>query len=132
MPDPDKFDLSTTSELTASFLLTLAFGFTLLRVAISVASWLTVKSAPILLICKVPLPFVNVNLSDVKVSVVPSALIKLYLSSSNGKNVVLSPAVTAAVSASVDALIATSNTFLIARVASLKSTYYMRYFGNGV
>ena len=39
----------------------------------------------------------------------PSALIKLYLSSSNGKNVVLSPAVTAPVSASVDALIATLN-----------------------
>ena len=85
-----------------------------------------------MLICKVPLPFVNVNLSDVKDSVVPSALIKLYLSSSNGKNVVLSPAVTAAVSASVDALIATSNTFLIARVASLKSTSDMRDFGSGV
>ena len=79
-----------------------------------------------------PLPFVNVNLSDVKVSVVPSALIKLYLSSSNGKNVVLSPAVTAPVSCCVDALIATLNTFLIARVASLKSTSDIRDFGNGV
>ena len=62
----------------------------------------------------------------------PSALIKLYLSSSNGKNVVLSPAVTASVNASVDALIATLNIFLIARVASLKSTFDMSSFGNGV
>ena len=62
----------------------------------------------------------------------PSALIKLYLSSSNGKNVVLSPAVTAPVNASVEALIATLNIFLIARVASLKSTSDMRDFGRGV
>ena len=62
----------------------------------------------------------------------PSALIKLYLSSSNGKNVVLSPAVTAPVRASVEALIATLNTFLIARVASLKSTSDIKDLGNGV
>ena len=112
--------------------MTLAFGFTLLRVAISVASWFTVKSAPILLIWRVPLPLVNVNLSSVKTSVVPSALIKLYLSSSNGKNVSLSPAEIAPVNASDDALIATLNTFLIARVASLKSTLDITLLGIGV
>ena len=87
IPDPDKFDLSTTSELDAFFLFTLAFGLPFDKVASNVASWLTVKSAPILLIWSEVFPFVKVNLSWVKVSIVPSALIKLYLSSSNAKNV---------------------------------------------
>ena len=78
------------------------------------------------------MPLVNVNLSSVKTSVVPSALIKLYLSSSNGKNVSLSPAEIAPVNASDDALIATLNTFLMARVASLKSTSDITLLGNGV
>ena len=62
----------------------------------------------------------------------PSALIKLYLSSSNGKNVSLSPADIAPVKASDEALIATLNIFLIERLASVKSTSDIKDFGSGV
>ena len=46
---------------------------------------------------KVVDPFVRENLSSVKTSVAPSDLIRVYLSSSNGKNTSLAPAVIEAV-----------------------------------
>ena len=125
-------DLSTKIEFTWFLLFTFTLGLILFKVAISVASWLAVKSEPILLIWRIPLPAVKVNLSSVRVSIVPSALIKLYLSSSNGKNVSLSPDWTAHESSSADSLIVTLKVFLIVKLALSKLTSDIMLFGNGV
>ena len=112
--------------------MTFAFGLVFARVAISVASWFAVKSEPILPIWTDPLPAVKVNLSEVRISVVPSALMSEYLSSSNGKNVSFVPADTAELNWSFDASITTSNNFLILSVALDISTSDILSFGISV
>ena len=119
-------------ELICFFLFTFAVGFTLFKVVIKVASWLELRSVPMLPIWRVPFPFVKVNLSSVRSSVVPSARIKLYLSSSKGKNVSLSPAWTAVDNSSADALIVTLNTFLIDKDALSNVTSDITVLGKGV
>ena len=60
-----------------------------------------VSAPPRPLMVKVVDPFVREILSSVKISVEPSDLVRLYLSSSNGKNTSLSPALIAGVELSV-------------------------------
>ena len=87
-------------------------------------------SVPKPLIVNVLLPFVNTNLSSVKISVEPSVLIKTYLSSSKGKKVNSSePEITAPVEFEE---IVTSNCFLIVRLESVKSTEETFCFGRTV
>ena len=74
-------------------------------------------------------PLVNTNLSEVRSSVVPSSSIKVYLSSSKGKNVKSAPAAIAPVELVV---IVTSYCFLILKFDSVKSTLAINCFGNGV
>ena len=64
-------------------------------------------------------PVENVNLSEERDSVEPSDLTRVYLSSSNGKNTSLLPAVTVAVAPSA---IAVSNCLLIVIVAPSSTT----------
>ena len=132
IPDPDSFDLSTTKLLTLFFFLILDDGFIFANVAINVASSLFDKSEPTLLICRDELPPLKVNLSSVSNSIVPSCLIKEYLSSSKGKNVSLLPELTAAVNESVEAFIFTSNNFLIVKVVFDRSTSDTNRFGKEV
>ena len=86
VPDPVWLDLSMSCEFTLSFLFIFAVGDVLARVATKVASWFELKSAPILLIWRIAFPEVNVNLSEVNISCVPSFLIKEYLSKKKVKN----------------------------------------------
>ena len=74
----------TFSSLTLFFIIGLASGF--FNVAIKTA--VPIVDNP--LIISSLLPLVIVNLSEVNISVWPFSLIKIYLSSSNGKNVSLS------------------------------------------
>ena len=106
-----------------------AVGLTLFKVAIKVASILALKSIPILLIKSVVFPEPNTNISSVNGSNVPSALIKIYLSSSNDKNVSLAPALTVADNELPAASIITSYLFLIDKVALLKSTSEIKFLG---
>ena len=84
---------------------------------------------PKLPIFRVAPPFVNINLSEVNTSVVPSVLINEYLSSSKGKNLSLSPAVTELVS---PPLILTVNDLLTVRDAFVKSTLDIDVCGSSV
>ena len=72
----------------------------------------------------------NLNLSEVNTSVVPSDLINEYLSSSKGKNVSLVPALTRVDNWFKEIL--TVNNFLIVREALVKSTEEILFFGNFV
>ena len=104
----------------------------MVKVAIKVASSLLPKSTPTLNISKILVPEaldLISNLSDVRSSVVPSALIKEYLSSSNGKNVSLAPAVTTEVREFVAWAIVTSKDFLIVIVAEVKSKSAINFLG---
>ena len=69
----------------------------------------------------------NVNLSEERDSVEPSDLTRVYLSSSNGKNTSLLPAVTVAVAPSV---IVVSNCLLIVIVAPSNTTLEIFLLGN--
>ena len=129
VPDPVWLDLSISCVFTLSFLFIFAVGFVLARVATKVASWFEAKSAPTLLIWRIAFPEVNVNLSEVNVSCVPSFLIKEYLSSSKGKNVSFVPAVTAELSWLAEWPMVTSNVFLIFKVADDISTSDIFSFG---
>ena len=125
-------EYKTDNAFTLFFFFTFAFGLDFLKVVTSVASITALKSVPILKISKilVPAAFVLIeNLSDVKSSVTPSALTKEYLSSSNGKNVSLLPAVITSVRESVEWLIATSKDLLIVIVAWVKSTSAINFLG---
>ena len=62
-------------------------------------------------------------------SVVPSDLIKEYLSSSNAKNVSLVPAVGVVEESSCPLVILTVKVFLIVNVASVKSTSEIEVLG---
>ena len=75
-------------------------------------------------------PLINENLSEVNNSVEPSDLINEYLSSSKDKNVSFGPALTG-VDSSFDAIL-TVKDFLILKVASVKSTDDILFFGNCV
>jgi len=75
-------------------------------------------------------PVLNWTLSLVKVSVVPSLLIREYLSGVNGKNVWLLPEDTA--SESWLPTIRTLWDFLIVKEASVKSTFSIFCFGKTV
>ena len=68
VPDPVNDDLSISSEFILCFLLTFAVTPVFAKVATSVASKFPLKSDPTLLICKVPLPSLNSNLSSVNLS----------------------------------------------------------------
>ena len=70
--------------------LTFALRLVFVRVAMSLES---LSSVPKPSITRVDPPPEMVNLSEVNTSLVPSLLVKTYLSSSNGKNVSLVPAV---------------------------------------
>ena len=99
---------------------------------IKVASSFLAKSTPILNISKILVPAaldLISNLSDVRSSVVPSALTNEYLSSSNGKNVSLAPAVTTAVREFVAWAIVTSKDLLIVIVAEVKSKSAINFLG---
>ena len=118
--------------MTLSFIFIFADGLIFANVATNFASWFAPKSDPTLLICNEELPPLNVNLSLVSNSVVPSALINEYLSSSNGRKVSLLPELTAAVKVSVVAFITTSKVFLIVKVVFDKSTLDTNLLGIGV
>ena len=101
-----------------------------MRVAINVHP---VVAAPKPSICKTVLPVVKVNISSLKATVVPSDLIKTYLSSSNGKKDSFVPAANAAESwpNPVSGLSATStlNSFLIVNDELVRSTSEINAFG---
>ena len=84
-------------------------------------------------ICNTVLPVVNWNMSSVKATVVPSDLMKTYLSSSNGKNDSFTPEVTAAESWPNPVLglieTSTSNAFLIVYKEFVRSTSEMKVLG---
>ena len=83
-------DLEITNELTLFLIFFFDVGFTFFKVAISVAP---LSSDPKLLAANSVAVELKVTLSTVNSSVLPSDLIKVYLSTSNGKNVSLVPAV---------------------------------------
>ena len=72
------------------------------------------------------LPVAKVNLSADRTSSSPASLIKLYLSSSNGKNTSPGSALIVAVEPSV---IWTSNCLLITRLVLVRSTFWIIFLG---
>ena len=94
-----------------------------------------IKVAPVLLVPKLKIwswvpPLIKENLSEVSNSVEPSDLINEYLSSSKGKNVSFVPATTAAESW-FDTIL-TVKDFLIDKIAFVKSTEEILFFGSFV
>ena len=93
----------------------------------------TIKEAPVSLdprpkmFSAVP-PLAIVSLSADNASVVPSDLIRAYLSSSNGKNVSFGPA--DILEESCPLAISTLRTFLIVKLALVKSTDSISVLGN--
>ena len=103
-----------------------AFTFTFLKVAINLAG----LSPPKPLIVISVEPVLKLILSAESDSVVPSVLIKTYLSSSKGKNVSKeSPLLIAPVE---ELVIVTSNCFLIVIEELVKSTLEIFLLGKGV
>ena len=119
-------DLSITIELTLFLILFFAFGFTLVIVVTKVAS----SSDPRLKISNWLDPAFICTLSDVNSSVVPSLLIRRYLSGVNGKKLSFD-----SVKIADDNLLSTMLTcwvFLITRDASLSCTSEILLFDNSV
>ena len=127
MPEALNFDLSIVRTLTLFLTFSFDFGFSFFNVVMKVAP---VLSVPRLSKFKDLPPSVNTSLSEVRTSVVPSDLIRAYLSSSNGRKVSLSPAVTDDDSVLLEIL--TVNSFLIEILADVRSRVAILFFGRGV
>ena len=127
IPEADFFDALTIKVLTLFLFLILDVGCLFLRVVCKVAP---LSSDPSPKICKVSKLAEKLSLSALKISYVPSDLTKVYLSSSNGKNVSLVPADT--VDESSPFTISTLSCFLIVIDDVDKSTDSTTGFGNRV
>ena len=126
IPDCCNFDFVTVIVFILFLFLILDFTSVFLKVAINFAGLLVPK--PLIVTVVPPLP--NTNLSALSASVVPSVLIRTYLSSSKGKKVSKAePEETAPVE--LEAM-STSNCFLIVKVESVKSTEATFCFGRTV
>ena len=111
--------------LTLFFLLIFEVGLIFLKVVIKVAP---VSLEPRLKIWSCFPPSINANLSEVSISVDPSDLINEYLSSSKGRNVSFVPELTG-IDNSFDVIL-TVKDFLITKLAFVKSTEEILFFGS--